>query len=216
VETEIIAVDPARPDPTALARAAERLAAGAIVAFPTETVYGLGCLPEHAESVARIYAIKNRRLDQPLAFYLVEPGEISRAVAAMSSEARQLIEHFLPGPLTIILKDMSGSKVGFRVSSNQVLIELVTALGRPLVGTSANLSGHRSPTTPAEVLRDLEGRIDTLLDAGKTALGIDSTVVDCTSSPPTLVREGAIPADEISRVLGVTVARFAKPPGSSS
>lgn len=201
METEIIAVNPVRPDPAVLVRTAERLKAGAVVAFPSETVYGLGCLPEHAESVARIYAIKNRRLDQPLAFYLAEPAELFRYGTDVSDEARRLIERYLPGPLTVILKDAAGAKVGFRVSSSRILTELLGALGRPLVGTSANLSGHTSPTTAAEVLRDFQGRIEIVLDAGKTPLGTDSTVVDCTTSPPTLRRVGAIPADEISAVL---------------
>lgn len=212
METEILAVNPARPDPAVLTRTAERLKAGAVIAFPTETVYGLGCLPEHAESVARIYAIKNRRLDQPLAFYLAEPAELFRYGTEVSDEARRLIERYLPGPLTIILKDAAGDKVGFRVSPNRILVELLGALGRPLVGTSANLSGRPSPTTAAEVLRDFQGRIEIVLDAGKTTLGTDSTVVDGTTSPPTLLRVGAISAAEIGAVLeGVR-----KPPRSAS
>jgi L-threonylcarbamoyladenylate synthase len=205
VRTEIIAVDPAKPDPAVLARAAERLEAGAIVAFPTETVYGLGCLSEHAESVARIYALKNRPADRPLAVYLAEPGDIVRHVGRISAEASRLVERYLPGPLTIVLEGASGSKTGFRVSPNRVLVELIRALGRPLVGTSANPSGAPSPTRPAEVLEAFEGRIEVLLDAGETELGTDSTVIDCTTSPPALIREGAIPAAEIAAALGVTL-----------
>ena len=212
MQTEIIAVDPAKPDAAAVARAAERLRAGAIVAFPTETVYGLGCLAEHDESVARIYALKNRPPDRPLGVYLAEPGEIVRRVGRVSAEARRLIERYLPGPLTIVLEEASGSKTGFRVSPNRVLVELIKAVGRPLVGTSANPSGAPSPTRPADVLEAFQGKIDIVLDAGPTELGTDSTVIDCTTSPPAIIREGAIPAAEIASVLGITLDTDRKPP----
>ncbi len=216
METEIIPVEPAKPDPAALARAAERLKQGAIVAFPTETVYGLGCLPEHAEAVARIYAIKNRPPDRPLALYLAEPRDILSHTTRVSPEARRLIKRYLPGPLTIILEGESGSKTGFRVSPNRVVAELLKAVGRPLVGTSANTSGSPSPTTAGAVLRTFQGRIEVILDAGKTELGTDSTVIDCAGSSPTLIREGAIPAAEIAAVLGVSLQTVRELPAPSS
>jgi L-threonylcarbamoyladenylate synthase len=212
VQTDIIPVDPATPDPAALARAAQYLNAGAVVAFPTETVYGLGCLPEHEESVARIYAIKNRPRDWPLAVYLADAGELVRRAGSVSAEARRLIAHYLPGPLTIVLEEASGSKTGFRVSPDPVLTGLLRAVGRPLVGTSANPSGAPSPTKPDEVLEAFDGRIELILDAGTTRLGTDSTVIDCTVSPPSLIREGAIPATEIASVLGVTLGMGREPP----
>lgn len=207
METEIIPADPDRPDPSTIAHAAELLERGAVVAFPTETVYGLGCLPEHGEAVARIYTIKDRPPDRPLALYLASPSEIARHAGRIPAEAYRLIERFLPGPLTVILEGQHGSKTGFRVSPHRVLTALIEAVGRPLVGTSANLSGSPSPTTAAEVVAAFSGRIEAVLDAGKTELGTDSTVIDCTSSPPVIVRKGVITAAEIASVLGVPIER---------
>ena len=216
MQTEIIALDPARPDPAALARVARRLEAGAVVAFPTETVYGLGCLPEHEESVTRIYAIKDRPADRPLALYLADPRDLLVWPARISPEAGRLIERFLPGPLTVLLEDKTGATAGFRVSSNRVLTQLIKAVGHPLVGTSANLSGGSSPTTAGEVLEAFRGRIEVVLDAGPTELGTDSTVIDCAASPPVIVREGAIAAAEIASALGVPVDSVLKRPGPPS
>jgi len=216
VQTEIIALDPARPDPASLARVARRLETGALVAFPTETVYGLGCLPEHEQSVARIYALKERPADRPLAFYLAGTRDLLARPTRPSPEAACLIERFLPGPLTVLLEDKTGATAGFRISPNRVLTALIAAVGRPLVGTSANLSGAPSPTTAGQVLDAFRGRIEVVLDAGPTELGTDSTVIDCTTSPPVIVREGAIAAAEIAAALGVPVASVLKRPGPAS
>jgi L-threonylcarbamoyladenylate synthase len=205
VETEVFLVEPARPDPAAIARAAKLVERGGVVAFPTETVYGLGCLPEHEDAVARIYALKGRPAERRLALYVADPDEIAHHAARISDEARRLIERFLPGPLTIVLDGAAGQKTGFRVSPHRVLTALIEAVGRPLVGTSANPSGGPSPKTAAEVLDAFRGRIEAVLDAGPTELGTDSTVVDATASPPVILREGAIAAAEVAAVLGVPV-----------
>ncbi len=205
MNTEVISVDPARPDPGALAHAAGLLHDGAVAAFPTETVYGLGCLSGHSEPAARIYALKGRVSTKPLAVYLAEPDDIFQHAALVPSGARRLIEQFLPGPLTIILRDEAGTKTGFRVSPSPVLRGLIEAVGKPLVGTSANVSGAPSPTTAAGVLHAFEGRIELVLDAGQTELGVDSTVIDCTGPLPAILREGALSAAGIAEVLGLPV-----------
>ncbi|MBN1918468.1 MAG: threonylcarbamoyl-AMP synthase [Verrucomicrobia bacterium] len=208
-------VDPARPPAELLAQAAALVKRGGIVAFPTETVYGIGCLPEFAGSVERIYALKGRGFNKPLAVYLAEPAAIAAHTANVPEAARRLIDRYLPGPITMILNGPSGDRIGFRVSPDPTLSGLLRALGDPLVatsglivGTSANLSGRPSPRDASEVLEAFNGRIEVVLDAGRTPLGTDSTVLDCTTSPPTLLREGAIPASEIAALLG-TPLRFA-------
>jgi L-threonylcarbamoyladenylate synthase len=207
VRTEVIRVDAGAPDPAAIERAAELVERGGIVAFPTETVYGIGCLAAFEQSVARIYALKGRPPDRPLPVCLAEPGDIFRHAASVSDEARRLIARYLPGPLTVVLADRAGATTGFRVSPHPVLRALLKRLGAPLVGTSANPSGAPSPTTPDEVLAAFEGRIEAVLDAGTARLGIDSSVIDCTTSPPTLLREGALSARELGAVLGVELQR---------
>jgi L-threonylcarbamoyladenylate synthase len=205
VRTEVLLVEPARPDPAAIARAAELLARGAVVAFPTETVYGLGCLPEHAEAVARIYALKGRPAERRLALYVAAPDDIARHAARISDEARRLIERFL-----------AGETVGFRVSPHRVVTALIETVGRPLVGTSANLSGAASPTRAAEVLDAFRGRIEAVLDAGPTELGTDSTVIDAAASPPVILREGAVAAAEIAEALGMPLERVRRRSGPFS
>lgn len=222
MQTEIIPVDPRRPDLRAIAHVAELLERGAVIAFPTETVYGLGCLAERWDASARIFVLKNRRPDKPLAFYLPTVRDLLRRPVRISPEGRRLIDRFLPGPLTVVFeakvdpKMARDFKVAFRISSNEVVTRLLEVVGKPLVGTSANLSGSPSPTTAGEVLEAFRGRIEVVLDAGPTELGTDSTVIDCSASPPVIVREGAISAAEIASALGVPVDNVLKRPGSPS
>lgn len=213
MKTKVIRVDARAPDLAAVERAAGLVERGGIVAFPTETVYGIGCLPALEQSVARIYALKGRPADRPLPVCLAGPGEIVRHALDVSDEARRLIERFLPGPLTLVLAGRAGTTTGYRVSPHPVLRALLERLGAPIVGTSANPSGAPSPTTAAEVLDAFDGRIEVVLDAGPAELGVDSTVVDCTTSPPTLLRAGALDARELEAALGVELRR---PPAPSS
>jgi L-threonylcarbamoyladenylate synthase len=206
VDTEVLKIDPARPNPDLIARAEGILDAGGVIAFPTETVYGLGCLAEHTGAVARIYEIKQRPPQRPLAVYLADPAEIFDYAEHVSAEGRRLIERTMPGPVTLIFSDRASGTTGFRVSTHPVLTELIRTVGRRLVGTSANVSGRPSSTSASDVLDAFEGRIDAVLDAGPAPLGVESTVIDCTTSPPTLLREGAIADDEIRALLGGSLA----------
>ncbi len=214
METKVLKIDPVQPDPDVIARAGKILDAGGVIAFPTETVYGLGCLAEHTEAVARIYEIKQRPRERALAIYLADSPDVFDHVEHVSIEGHRLIERYMPGPITLIFSDRTSGKTGFRVPTHPVLTELITTAGRPLVGTSANISGRPSPTSAAEVLAAFEGRIDAVLDAGPTPLGVDSTVIDCTTSPPTLLREGAIAADEVRALLGGPLADGRDPTAS--
>ncbi len=206
VETKVLKTDPTHPELDALARAERILEAGGVIAFPTETVYGLGCLAEQTEAVTRIYEIKQRPRERPLAIYLADSADVFDHAAHVSIDGRRLIERYMPGPITLIFSDRTSGKTGFRVSTHPVLTELLRMAGRSLVGTSANISGRPSPTSAAEVLAAFEGRIDAVLDAGPAPLGVESTVIDCTTSPPTLLREGAIAAEDVRALLGGPLA----------
>lgn len=192
----IIRISPLDPPQDLLRHAVETLVAGGVIAFPTETVYGIGCLRSKEAAIRRIYEMKGRGWDKPLAVYL--PDNESLANEAQINEiAQKLIGKFLPGPLTIILCDRTGEKTGYRISPHPVLKGLLRALPGPLVGTSANKSGEAESVTAREVQDSFNTGLDLIIDSGPSAPAPPSTVVDCTGRAPIILREGAVPASEI-------------------
>lgn len=200
-----------RADTTATAAAVRVLAAGGLVAFPTETVYGLGANAANGEAVARLYAAKGRPQFNPLICHVAE-ASATREFGIFNDDATRLAEAFWPGPLTLVLPRAADcpvaslataglDSVALRVPDHQVAHELLHALGRPVVAPSANRSGHVSPTTAGHVLDDLRGRIDLILDGGPTQIGIESTIIACLGAP-VLLRSGGLPRAEVERVLG--------------
>lgn len=200
-------------DAKAIAEAARILRAGGLVAFPTETVYGLGADATNAAAVARLYAAKGRPKFNPL---IVHAADLAAAedLAKFDAAASTLAATFWPGPLTMVLPKTDDCPVAelatagldtiaVRVPDHPVARALIEAVGRPLVAPSANRSGHVSPTTAAHVAADLNGRVDLILDAGPTQVGIESTIVACLSEPPVLLRPGAVPRTAIEQVLTV-------------
>jgi L-threonylcarbamoyladenylate synthase len=213
--TTIRSIATAEPDEAILDEASEVLRRGGLVAFPTETVYGLGADATNPAGVARIFEAKGRPATNPL---IVHAGDIAGLLLAVSEwppAAETLARTFWPGPLSLVLP-RSGlipdivtaglDTVGVRVPDCIVAQRLLYRFGRPVAAPSANRSTHVSPTTAAHVLKDLEGRVDLILDAGPTPVGIESTVLDLTADPPRLLRPGAITAGQIGAVLGVDVA----------
>ncbi len=188
-------------DEGALRQAAEVLEAGGVIAFPTETVYGIGCLESNREGIERIYSVKGREHRKPLAVYLPDPDSVREIAGKITASAEKLIRRFLPGPLTLILPDIRGEAIGYRVSSNLVLRELLGLISEPMLGTSANRSGERDSTSAEEVAESVGWGIDAIIDSGTCAGAIPSTVVDCTSEPPGILREGLIAAVEIEVAL---------------
>lgn len=191
-----------------LAPAIEVIKAGGVVAYPTETFYGLGVDALNEKAVEKIFAIKKRDFSQPLLILIPGRYVLSACVTEIPDAAVLLMEAFWPGPLTIIFFASSRippllcahtEKVAVRVSSHPVSQALVQALNAPLTATSANLSGLASPTTADEVWEQLGVQVDVIIDGGKTFGGKPSTIVDVTQSPPRVVREGVIPKDEIGR-----------------
>jgi len=209
--------------------AARIVRAGGLVAFPTETVYGLGANALDAEAVAKIFAAKGRPSWDPLIVH-VSDERMLRRVAEISGEvdarARRLMEVFWPGPLTLLLPRTAGvpdavtagrARVGVRMPRHETAIELIRRAGVPVAAPSANRFGRTSPTCAAHVLEDLDGRIDAVLDGGPTSVGVESTVLDVCEWPAVIYRPGAVTAEMIGAVVGeVQVFRAGSVPAGSA
>jgi L-threonylcarbamoyladenylate synthase len=204
-----------KADAGAAAEAARVLAAGGLVAFPTETVYGLGADATDGRAVARLYEAKGRPAFNPLIAHVVDRAA-AQALARFDADAARLADAFWPGPLTLVLPKTPGCAVAalatagldtiaVRVPAHPVARNILTAFGKPAVAPSANRSGHVSPTTAAHVAGDLGGRIELIIDGGATPLGIESTIIACLGAPA-LLRPGGLPRAAIERVLGRKLA----------
>jgi L-threonylcarbamoyladenylate synthase len=198
-----------------IAEAAAIIRSGGLVGFPTETVYGLAADGLNANAVAKVYAVKERPLDSALILHLADAHEAVSYVRDLPSGATDLMNAFWPGPLTLVMRKASHvpditsggrDNIGLRVPDHPVARDMVRAAGVAVVGPSANLSGRPSPMTAADVMDELGDRIDAVLDAGATSLGIESTVLDLTVSPPTVLRLGSIAPEAIEQCLGRPVA----------
>jgi L-threonylcarbamoyladenylate synthase len=199
----------------AIAEAARALEAGGLVAFPTETVYGLGADASNGVAVARLYAAKGRPAFNPLIAH-VSDVSAARHIARFDTAAEKLAAAFWPGPLTLVLPKTVDARlsdlatagletVGVRVPSHPVARDLLAAFGKPIVAPSANRSGHVSPTSAQHVINDLRGRIDLVIDGGITDVGVESTIVGCLGAP-TLLRPGGVPREALEQVLGQPLA----------
>ena len=200
VRTRVLQVDPIRPDPELIQEAALVLRRGGLVAFPTETVYGLGANLEDPQAIQELYQVKQRPFEKQVTLHLPSADLVAKEGVVITEQAQRLMKKFWPGPLTLVLGRPDGSTLGFRVPDHPVALALLQATGAPVVAPSANLSGNPPPTTAQEVLRDLSDKIDLVLDAGPTTVGISSTVVDLTGTAPKILRRGA-KADEIEKEL---------------
>lgn len=207
----LVKLNPVYPDPEIITRAAQLLRGGRLVAFPTETVYGLGANALDAAAVARIYAAKGRPKYNPLIVHVADVALVPTVAAGWNDAAERLSHAFWPGPLTLVLPKADAipegvtaglPTVAVRVPGHLVANSLLAAAGIPVAAPSANRSTQLSPTTGEHVLRSLGDAVDLILDAGPTPIGIESTVVDVTTSTPTLLRPGSITLDELMRVVG--------------
>jgi L-threonylcarbamoyladenylate synthase len=218
IRAEQGAITPSAP---AVERAAQTLAAGGLVAFPTETVYGLGADATNAAAVARLYDAKGRPSFNPLIAHVAETAA-ARPLARFNQAAERLALAFWPGPMTLVLPKLANCPVAelatagldtiaVRVPSHPIARAILIALGRPVVAPSANRSGHVSPTTAQHVLADLRGRIELIVDGGPTPMGLESTIVACLDRP-VLLRPGALPRADIERLLPLTEAPYSAAP----
>ena len=195
----------------ALGRAAEIVRAGGLVALPTETVYGLGANALDGAAVKRIFEAKQRPAWDPIIVHISSLKMLEGLVEEVPEAARRLMEAFWPGPLTLLLRRTRAVPdavtagrplVGVRMPRHSVALEVIRRAGVPVAAPSANAFGRISPTTAAHVLEDLDGRIDAVVDAGATAHGVESTVLDCCQSPMAIYRPGAVTAEQIQAVAG--------------
>jgi L-threonylcarbamoyladenylate synthase len=196
-------------------RAVEVLRSNGLVAFPTETVYGLGADARADEAVARLYAVKRRPADHPVIVHVAEPGQLDDIAAAVNDDARALATAFWPGPLTLVLTRRPGAiselvtggrdTVGVRIPDHPVALELLRAFGGGLAAPSANRFGRVSPTSAADVRADLGGDVDVVLDGGACRVGVESTIVDCREPGSTRVlRIGAVTSEQLEAITGRT------------
>lgn len=204
-ETVLLKVNSRRPDPRKIALAASILKNGGLVAFPTETVYGLAADRSNRSAIRALYQVKERPKGKPLTVHIADMGIMRKMGCRLSRSAKILIDKYWPGPLTMVLACRSGKKIGFRMPDNEVALKLIKSSGLPLVAPSANLSGKKPPTSAQDVIRDLGGKIDAVLDGGKTKVGVESTVIDITKNPPIILREGAISLTQIFRTLKIKI-----------
>jgi L-threonylcarbamoyladenylate synthase len=189
------------PDPASIGRAAAVLREGGIAAIPTDTLYGLAVDPFDPAAVAKLFTIKNRAIEKAVPLVASDLDQVRSRIGALPTIAERLANHFWPGPLTLVVlapaalaPDVTGGQgtVGIRIPAHEVTRALCAAAGTPLSATSANISGRPATDDPDVVAAELGARIDVLVDAGRTAGGAPSTIVDVTGGEPRLIRAGAI------------------------
>jgi len=189
-----------------IAKAAETIKSGGLVAFPTETVYGLGANALDAAACAKIYAAKGRPSDNPLIMHISDAAMLDGIVSDVSKQAKALMQAFWPGPLTIIFQSVPRGTIfdttGIRMPKNPIALDLIKAAGVPIAAPSANISGRPSPTTAAHVAADLGDKVDMILDGGPCDVGLESTVIDCSGKVPVILRPGAITREMIEQLIG--------------
>lgn len=191
MHTKVIRVSPDSFDINVIKEAAAILKKGGIVAFPTETVYGLAADYNNPDAINRLYEIKKRPKDKPFTILVARKEKILEFVNELDSLSKRLIDKFWPGPLTIIVNSKDGKAIGFRMPSNRIALELVNMSNLTIVAPSANISGAVEPLEPFSVMQAFDGLIDLIIDAGPAQIGISSTVVDMTALRPKILREGS-------------------------
>jgi L-threonylcarbamoyladenylate synthase len=210
MKTFMLKVNPENPDPAKIQLAAQIIQRGGLVAFPTETVYGLGADALDGIAVLRLFEAKKRPLDNPPIVHIADASEVAPLVQEVPKNAEVLMKRFWPGPLTLVFKRSSNvpkesvaglDTIAIRMPKHKVALALICQAHRPIAAPSANLSGKPSPTTAQHVYEDLNGRIDAIIDGGATNIGVESTVVDLSCDPPMLLRPGGTPYEALKAVL---------------
>jgi L-threonylcarbamoyladenylate synthase len=210
-QTVVLKVNPNKPEIEKIELAAKTIRQGGLVAFPTETVYGLGADALNEKAVLSLFAAKNRPLDNPPILHIENIKDVYKFTQHVPPKSERLMKQFWPGPLTLVFKraaivpDVSTAgldTVAIRMPRHKVALALIKACGCPIAAPSANIAGKPSPTTAKHVFDDLNGRVDIILDSGPTQIGLESTVLDMTVDPPMLLRPGGISVEELEQVIG--------------
>lgn len=212
VQTKVISVDNFMDNPKDYQQAVDILESGEIVAFPTETVYGLGAIATDEQAVRKIFEAKGRPSDNPLIVHIGHKEDVAKYVTGISADAAKLMDAFWPGPLTLVFEKKANvvasnvtpgvETVGIRMPDHPVALRLLRKLNQPLAAPSANRSGKPSPTKASHVEKDLQGIIPLILDGGSTGVGVESTVLDMTTTPPIILRPGGATQEMIEAIIG--------------
>lgn len=211
MKTEIL-----KPTDVNILKCASVLKAGGLVAFPTETVYALGAVATDANAVKKVFEVKRRPMDKPLIVAVSKKSDIQKVVKSIPPKAEALIDKFMPGALTLVLDrspvipdvvTAGTDSVAVRIPDNDIAKKLIELSGAPVVVPSANTADKASPTLASHVTEDLDGKIDCVLDGGASAIGIESTIVDARTDPPTVLRAGGVTVKQIEAVIGGVVSR---------
>lgn len=211
METKIFKMDEDHINEEEIEEAAKLIRAGGLVSFPTETVYGLGANGLDELAVAKIFKAKGRPQDNPLILHISSEEELVDLVEEIPEDAKKCMEKFWPGPLTMIFKrskivpdaiTAGLETVAIRMPSNKIALELIRRSKRPIAAPSANTSGKPSPTAAQHVYKDLSGKLEIIIDGGRTGIGLESTVLDLTEEIPTILRPGGVTQEDLERLLG--------------
>ena len=211
LKTSVIKIDHLTAQHEEIKKAASLLKVNEVVAFPTETVYGLGANAKSEEAVRKIFKAKGRPSDNPLIIHIANQNQLEELVTSIPEQAKMLMEVFWPGPLTFIFPKSNGlsetataglDTVAIRMPDHPVALALIEAANLPIAAPSANLSGKPSPTSAEHVYKDMVGRIRCIIDGGETGVGVESTVLDCTADIPMILRPGGITKEQIEAVIG--------------
>ncbi len=210
MRAEIITVNPDNINPVSIKEAAEKIKDGGLVAFPTETVYGLGADSMNPKAVAKIFEAKRRPMEDPLIVHIAQKKDLYKLAENIPDTALKLADEFWPGPLTLVLKKSENipdivtaglDTVAIRIPDNKIALALIKFSETPIAAPSANLFGRPSPTTAQHVLDDLNGKIDVVIDGGETSVGLESTILDLTQNPPVILRPGGVNVEELDKVI---------------
>lgn len=210
-QTTLLKVNPQEPEIEKIREAANIIKAGGLVAFPTETVYGLGADALNAEAVLALFEAKKRPLDNPPIVHIENVADVYRLAQQVPAQAEKLMQAFWPGPLTLVFRHSKSvpdvtvaglDTIAVRMPQHKVALALIKESGCPIAAPSANIAGKPSPTSAQHVFEDLNGRIDTILDCGPTRIGVESTVLDVSVEPPMLLRPGGASLEALRSVVG--------------
>ncbi|MEM1584451.1 MAG: L-threonylcarbamoyladenylate synthase [Nitrososphaerota archaeon] len=208
--TKVIEIDPSSPKTEYILEAARVIKEGGLVIFPTETVYGLGADALNSLAVRKIFYVKNRPLDNPLIVHISNLDQLEILSSDLSEDVCRLAEKFWPGPLTVIIRksekvpdEVSAGleTIAVRMPAHPVALKLIELSETPIAAPSANPAGRPSPTSGEHVKRDMMGKVDVIIDSGETLFGVESTIIDMTRNLPVLLRPGALPVEEVQRML---------------
>ncbi len=196
MKTKVIKLNPNFPEEHLIKEAAMILKNGGLVVFPTETVYGIAANALNKDTINRLYEIKKRPQDKPFSVHIADFDSLRQLEISLSKDAERVARRFWPGPLTLVAFNNKKEKVGLRMPDNMIASLLIKKAGVPVVAPSANLSGNKPPVSIEEVLSEMDGHVDMILDGGRARIGIESTVMDVTEKPFKILRQGAIPQKE--------------------